>query len=162
VILDVSDIQFRRPNPQVRVISTLFWPDGSVAQQTLPVTIRGRSYLIFTDETGAGGIGGRQGACTRGLPPFGFTRIIDISDEMNPKIVAKLMLEVHDPANCPLIQNDILDPSFIYDSHYCGVDNAHNAKLLACSYFRAGVRVFDIRDPYHPRRSPTTRPRRGG
>ena len=151
VILDVSDIQFRRPNPQIGVISTLFWIDGGQAQQTLPVKIKGRPYLIFTDETGAGGIGGRQGACMRDLPPFGFTRIIDISDESNPKIVAKLMLEVHDPANCPLIQNDILDPSFIYDSHYCGVDNAHNAKLLACSYFRAGVRVFNIRDPYHPR-----------
>ena len=25
VIVDVTDVQFRRPNPQIRVISTLFW-----------------------------------------------------------------------------------------------------------------------------------------
>jgi len=40
VILDVSDVQFRRSNPQVRVISTLFWADGGTAQQTFPVTIK--------------------------------------------------------------------------------------------------------------------------
>jgi hypothetical protein len=151
VILDVSDIQFRRPNPQIRVISTLFWEDGGQAQNTLPVTIKGRPYLIFTDELGSGGVGGRPGACARGLPPYGFARIIDISDERNPKIVAKLMLEVHDPANCPVVLSDPQDPSFVYDGHYCGVDDTRHAKLLACGYFRAGMRVFDIRDPYRPK-----------
>jgi hypothetical protein len=33
------------------------------------------------------------------LAPFGFARIIDIGDETNPEIIARLMLEVHDPAN---------------------------------------------------------------
>ena len=58
---------------------------------------------------------------------------------------------MHDPANC----NEILkDPAYIifgYDGHYCGVDDARNATLLACSYFRSGIRVFDIRDPSHPK-----------
>jgi hypothetical protein len=151
VILDLSDIQFRRPNPQIRVISTLFWIDGGQAQQALPVTIKGRPHLIFTDERGAGGVGGRAGACARGVPPHGFARIIDISDETNPQIVAKLMLEVHDPANCPVILNDPPD-RYSYSSHYCGVDNVHNATLVACSFREsAGLRVFDIRDPFHPR-----------
>ena len=92
VILDVSDIQFRRPNPQINVISTLFWEDSGQAQQSLPVTFHGRPYLITTDELGAGGVEGRQGACARGLSPFGFARIIDISNELNPKIVSKLEL----------------------------------------------------------------------
>ena len=153
VILDVSDIQERRPNPQVSVISTLFWDDGSLAQDTLPVTIRGRPYLIFTDEGGSSGIRrpAVEDACARGLPPFGFARIIDISDETNPTIVSKLKLEVHDPDNCDVILDDPPDPLFGYDSHYCGVDNARNVKLLACSYMRSGIRVFDIRDPSHPK-----------
>ena len=151
VILDVSDIQFRRPNPQVREISTLFWPDGSTAQQTLPVTYRGRPHLIFTDENGSGGGGaaGRAAACAAGLPPSGFARIIDISDETNPKIVSKLMLEVHDPANCPVVLTD--PPTSNYSSHYCNVDKAHNPKMVACTYRDGGLRVFDIRDPFHPR-----------
>jgi hypothetical protein len=152
VILDVSDIQFRRPDPQIRVISTLFWEDGGQAQQTLPVTIRGRPHLIFTDEAGSGGIGGREGACARGLPPSGFARIIDISDETKPKTIAKLMLEAHDPANCPeLLTTPSANSSSQYSSHYCTADKAENPKLLACSYFAAGIRVFDIRDPFHPK-----------
>jgi len=160
VIVDVSDFQFRRPNPEARTISTLFWEDGGTAQQTIPVTINGRPHLIFTDETGAGPLtavaAGRAAACERGLPPFGFARIIDISDERNPKIVSKLMLEVNDPANCPLFLDDfppdITDLDFYgYSTHYCGVDKAENPKLLACGYLGAGLRVFDIRDPVHPR-----------
>jgi len=150
VILDLSDIQFRTPNPQIRGISTLFWEDGGQAQMTLPLVIKGRPYVVFTDEAGSGGVGGRDGACARGLPPHGFARIIDISDERNPKIISKLMLEVDDPANCPAI---LANPPDITasSSHYCNVDDAENPTMLACSYREAGLRVFDIRDLAHPR-----------
>jgi len=160
VILDVSDIQFRRPNPQPRVISTLFWNDGGTAQQTIPVTIRGRPHLIFTDETGPGAAptpqASRVDACARGLTPFGFARIIDISDERNPRIISKLRLQVDDPANCDDVIGDFPADtanmeSYGYSTHYCGVDKRENPKLLACGYLGAGLRVFDIRDPYHPK-----------
>jgi hypothetical protein len=160
VIVDVSDFQFRRPNPQPRVISTLFWKDGGVAQQPNPVTYQGRPHIIFTDETGAGpaptAAAARAAACAQGLPPFGFARIIDISDERNPKIISKLRLEVHDPANCPQFLDDfppaIADLDFYgYSSHYCTVDRSKNPRMLACGYLGAGLRVFDIRDPFHPR-----------
>jgi hypothetical protein len=156
MILDVSDIQYRRSNPQFRVIGSLFWEDGAVAQMTQPVKIKGRPYLIFVDERGSGRAhgGGREGwamACSMGLPPFGFARIIDISDETRPKTISKLMLEVHDPANCSLVLDDNPQASFAYDSHYCTVDNPNNAKLVGCGYFGSGLRVFDIRDPYHPK-----------
>ena len=153
VIMDVSDFQFRRPNPRATVISKLYWEDGGGAQQTLPVTFHGRRHLIFTDEGGSDGVGGRPGACAQGLPPHGFARIIDISDELNPRVVSKLMLEVHDPANCPAILGDPATPSasLSYSAHYCNVDKIHNPKLLACTYQEAGLRVFDIRDPSNPR-----------
>jgi hypothetical protein len=153
IILDVSDVKARLPEPQVRIVSTLFWEDGGQAQQALPVRIKGRPYLIFTQELGSAGAGpsARAFACAENLPPFGFAKIIDISDEKNPKEVAKLMLEVHDPANCVTTLPEALNPVFVYDSHYCNVDDLRNAKVLACSYFEAGLRVFDIHDPYHPR-----------
>jgi hypothetical protein len=161
VILDISDFQFRRPNPQATVISELFWRDGGVAQQTIPVSYDGRPHLIFTDETGAGPVfstafAARVEACRQGLAPFGFARIIDIKDERNPKIISKLMLEVHDPANCPRTIDDftpdVRDLDFYgYSSHYCTVDRANDPRMLACGYLGAGLRVFDIRDPFRPR-----------
>jgi hypothetical protein len=153
VISDFSDYQSRRPNAKPHVISSLFWKDGAVAQMTERVSISGHPYLIFTDEAGAGGIGdGAKAACAQNLPPFGFGRIIDIGDERNPRIVSQLMLEVHDPANCSKTQLDTgFTDLFGYSSHYCTSNNPENAEYLACSYFEAGLRVFDIHDPYHPK-----------
>jgi hypothetical protein len=54
VIADVSDFQFRRPDPQIRPISSLFWEEGGQAQQTIPISYRGRPHLIHTDEVGYG------------------------------------------------------------------------------------------------------------
>jgi hypothetical protein len=153
VISDVSDFSSRKPNPDAKVLSTLFWKDGAVAQMTQRIQIGGHPYVVFTDEAGAGGIDeGAKVACAQKLPPYGFARIIDIADERNPRIVSQLMLDVHDPANCSAIQLDTgFTDRFGYSSHYCTADDPDNTQLLACSYFEAGVRVFDIRDPYRPK-----------
>lgn len=150
MIIDTTDIQKRKKNPSYEVISELYWKDGGIAQNTQPVTIKGKPYLIFTDENGAAGLGGWQQGCAAGLPPFGFARIIDISNERKPTIVSRLMLEVHDPANCAETVGDDVT-LFVYDSHYCSVDDPRRARLLACGYFEAGLRVFDIRNPAKPR-----------
>jgi len=155
LIYDLSQIQERAPNPQVRLISQLLWKDGSVAQHTIPIKIDGKPYLIFVDEGGPGGgssAAQEAAACAAGLPIFPLARIIDISDETHPKIVSRLGLETHDPANCPQVLPDIVGLAiFTYGSHYCSVDNKENATTLACGYFNSGLRVFDIRRPKHPR-----------
>jgi hypothetical protein len=155
LIYDISQIQARVPNPQVRLVSQLLWKDGSVAQHTIPVKIDGKRYLIFVDEGGSGGVSGptqEQAACAAGFPPFPMARIIDIGDERNPRIVSRLALEVHNPANCAQVLPDLVGLSiFTYGSHYCSVDNKHQATTLACGYFNSGIRVFDIRNPRRPR-----------
>src|SRR5881275_675178 len=90
-------------NPQVHLLGKVLWKDGSVAQHTIPVKIDGKPFVIFVDEGGSGGgtsAAQQAAACAAGLPPFPMARIIDISDEANPKIVSRLALEIHDPANC--------------------------------------------------------------
>ena len=161
VILDTSDIKNRVAGaPPPKVISQFYWEDGGVAQQTIPVTIGGKPHIIFTDECGNGPLASpadsRFEACRRGLSAHGFARIIDISDEKNPKLVAKLMLEVNDPAKCSQYLSDFpADTSALdnygYSSHYCTPDSLVDPKILACGYWGAGLRVFDIRNPYLPK-----------
>ena len=152
LILDVSDFQQRRPNPAYRVISSLTWDDGSVgAQNALPITIKGKPYILFADEGGGG-----ASACTAGKSGAGFPRLIDISDPTKPTTVSKLMLDIHDPANCTTAVNTPVQqatatatPSsgfFSFSCHYCNVDDADNATIAACNCFAAGLRIFDISD----------------
>ena len=163
---DVSDYQYRRPNPQIRIISTLFWSDQGIAESMIPVMINGHPYLISTDEGGgAAGPGGLQGACDRGQALWGYPQIIDVGHETHPKIIAKLMLEVSDPANCQQ-QVDETPPdncggpcpgtnlppesgSINLSEERCVADNPMDATMLACSFQNAGLRVFDIREPRH-------------
>ena len=160
VILDVSDYQFRRPNPQIRIVSKLFWADSGGAEQMLPFSANGRQYVVSSDEFGGwGGFGGLAPACDRGASPFGFPQIIDITDERNPRIIAKVMLEVNAPENCRTFLANPPDLGATplgpypdgYSAERCNVDRANNPVLLACSFQQAGLRVFDIRDLYHPK-----------
>ena len=154
LILDVSDFQKRVANPQFRLVGSLLWRDGGQMQHTILATIGGKSYLVAVDESGPGGsnAAGWQASCAAGLPPFNMARIIDISNETSPKLVSRLMLETHDPNNCDKVLPDLVGrSSFTYGSHYCSIDNRHNATTLACGYFNSGIRVFDIRDPARPK-----------
>ncbi len=165
VIEDVSDYQFRRPDPQIRIVSKLFWTDQGTAEFMIPVKIKGHPYIISTDEAGgAAGPGGLAGACARGQSLFGYPNVIDVGDETNPRIIAKLRLEVSDPANClklasqtppdapgtaPGTNLPAASGTTNYSEERCVPDNPHNAKMLACSFSNAGLRVFDVRDPRH-------------
>ena len=167
VITDVSDYQLRRPNPQIRVISTLFYPDQGTSESMIPVKINGHPYLISTDEAGgAGGLKGWFGACSRRVSAFGFPQIIDIADETNPKIIAKLRMQVSDPANCAALLAETppdvpgtapgtnlpaISGTTNYSEETCVPDNPNDTKMLACGFQNAGLRVFDVSNPTQPK-----------
>ena len=142
VIFDTSAVQAREPDPAMPVLGEVCWEDGSTAQHTIPVYYDGKPYIVFVDE---GGVGGLRG-------PAGAARIIDISDETQPRVISKLKLEVHMPEHADIQMSDTQGNGiFGYQAHYCNVDRFENPTALACGYFQSGVRVFDIRDPHAPR-----------
>jgi LVIVD repeat len=156
VILDVSDYQFRRPDPQIKVVSTVFWDDQGTAEQMLPLYYsNGHSYIVSTDESGGqNGVGGLAAACARGASPYGYSNIIDITDETNPKIVSKIMLEVHDPANCETFLSEppeVGAGNLDYSTERCAPDRPDNPTMLACGSRGTGTRVYDVRDILHPK-----------
>ena len=162
--LDVSDIQSRKANPTIRVISNTTWDDGSlIAQNALPVTIAGKPYILFTDEVGPQILGASTAAqyCAAGKSVNGFPRLIDISDPAKPVVVSKIQIEMQDVAHCSQVLAGIPttgktpfgagNPIFGHSCHYCNVDDADDATMAACSCFSAGMRFFDIRDPLKPK-----------
>jgi hypothetical protein len=154
VILDSSEVQERRPNAEIKLVSKFLYKDGSVAQVTIPVNIRGKPYIIQVDEGGSGGLSYAAwvGSCAAGFPPFPMARIVDISNEKKPTLASKLVLEINTPEHCASVLPDLVGLSiFTYGTHYCSVDNRNDATTLACGMFNSGIRVFDIRKPERPK-----------
>lgn len=50
LILDTSEIQARKPNPQTREISRLTWSPSSIPQNAIPFTEHGKPYVLEFDE----------------------------------------------------------------------------------------------------------------
>jgi hypothetical protein len=167
VITDVSDYQLRLPNPQIRIISTLFYPDQGTAESMVPLKINGHPYILSLDEAGAAsGAGGWPVACQRGVGAFGYPQIIDVADELHPKIISKLRLQVADPANCEPLRLETppdvpgtapgtnlpaISGTTNYSGEACVADNPDDTKMLACGFQNAGLRVFDVSDATNPK-----------
>jgi hypothetical protein len=148
LILDVSEIQNRVPNAKVREVAKLEWPEVSVPQNNVPVTIAGHKYLIEFDEYDTNVY----------LPDpadvVGGVHIINIDDETKPTMTSRIRLEVHQQeARATDQQGDPGNqrPGQGYAAHYCSVPKEVDPGLLACSMIASGLRMFDIRDPEHPR-----------
>ncbi len=150
IIVDLSEVQARVPNPEVREISRLTWSNMTIPQIAIPVTIGGKPYLVEIDEYSAGESGGS--VASHG-PRVGAARIIDISDERRPFVVSQIRLEVHQPENRSAIAGDpgARSPVQGYAGHYCNVPQRVEPGILACSMIVSGLRVFDIRDPENPK-----------
>lgn len=145
LIVDVSEIQSGAAEPELRAVSSLAYTPQAEGESPFAGshTARmfrnnGREYVYSSDEWP---IAGELGAC-----PWAHGRIIDITDEANPVEVADIELEVTDLANCPQTTLDLAN----YSSHYVGFDNVDDARLLFTTWYSAGLRVWDIRDPANP------------
>jgi hypothetical protein len=164
-VLDVSDIQARKLNPKVRKVGHLTWATVSLPQTPIPVTIGGHPYLVEVDEFTHDTIQNffTRKSFTRPEDMVGAARIIDIADPRAPRVVSDIRLEVNQPDARPGQANDPgATTSQGYTAHYCAVPRANEPGIVACSFILSGLRVFDIRDPFHPKEiayfnPPTTR-----
>lgn len=125
-IVDISELA--RP----RTVSHLDWspPYPCPTHTALPVAhpIRGRHWLVVTDED-------VEDRLYPGTP--GFMWLVDITDETRPIPVATY--NIPQPKNPPT---------------YIGAHQPHEGDtgdLVFVTWFRNGLRVVDITDPYRPR-----------
>ncbi|MCU1587036.1 MAG: hypothetical protein JWN31_529 [Frankiales bacterium] len=148
-ILDASPIQNRVPGTlDLKEIGYVTWPEVTIPQSTIPVTIKGKRYLIEFDEYDSN---------TTAYSPdenVGGVRIIDISNERKPKVISRIRLAVWERSARASDQRN--DPGASsgtagYAAHYCSVPRRIEPGIVACSMIVSGLRVFDVRDPFHPR-----------
>jgi hypothetical protein len=147
-LLDVSEIQNRVPNPKVSEISSLTWDTVSVPQNTNPMQINGKPYLLEFDEFAF-----RFNPVTVS-DQVGGARIIDIADPGHPRVVSNLRLAVNQPTAHQEADGDpspLPAPTFTYSAHYCAIPREVDPKIVACSFINSGLRIFNIEDPAHPR-----------
>ena len=146
-ILDISQVQDRKPLPQVTQVGYVTWPEVTIPQNTIPVTIRGKKYVVEFDEFDGNVL------AYKAEENVGGVRIIDISDERNPRVVSRIRLPVWEHA---AHAEQIDDPGAKggtqgYAAHYCSVPKRQEPGILACSMIASGMRVYDIRDALRPR-----------
>ncbi|HEY3020671.1 MAG TPA: hypothetical protein VGJ32_10780, partial [Solirubrobacteraceae bacterium] len=151
IILDTSEIQARKPNPHAREISRMTWDRISIPQNAIPFTAHGKPYVLEFDEYNASTLD------PTGDPDMvGAGRIIDVSDERQPRIVSYLRLQVNEPAEHKKFGGD---PGADgpggggqgYAAHYCNIPTRVDPQLVACSFIVSGLRLFDISDVAAPK-----------
>ncbi|MBA3653860.1 MAG: hypothetical protein H0W70_06655, partial [Actinobacteria bacterium] len=147
-ILDVSEIQRRAPNPQVRTVSHVSWSNVSIPQTAIPVTIAGRRYVVEIDEFERNAYNGYDAG-----HEVGAARIVDIADDTRPRVVSNIRLEVNMAANRAALAADPNATNALggYTGHYCAVPQRIEPGIVACTFNNSGLRVFDIRDPRQPK-----------
>jgi hypothetical protein len=126
VILDISD--FARPT----VVSHLNWDEGGNTHTCLPLP--SRDIVVVTDEATADGCDG---------PPH-MVRVVDVSDEQSPEIMAI----------CPEPTGDFCDRGLRFGAHCLHEnrpDSYRSEELVFVTYFNAGLRVYDLNEPAVPK-----------
>jgi hypothetical protein len=145
LILDTSEIQARKANPQAREISRVTWPTASIPQNAIPFTKNGHPFVLEFDEYTAGLRGDNNAV--------GAARIIDIVDERKPRVISNIRLQVNQPADHAAAANDpgANSPVQGYAAHYCNIPSPVDPLVVACSFIVSGLRVFDISNLHAPK-----------
>ena len=149
LILDVSQIQARKPNPQAREVSRLTWHAASIPQNAIPFTDHGHPYVLEFDEY-------TQGTTGVGDPNMvGAARIIDIADETRAAR-DRQPAAADQPAGRPRGRERRprrAEPRRRATRPTTAASPAEvDPTVVACSFIASGLRVFDITRPRCTRR----------
>ena len=154
-VLDVSQVQQRVPQSPGRVVSHLTWAHVSIPQTPIPVTItirqpaptlprRGRR--VRRDASPICQATTRPHRSVRRASSTSTTKLIPLSSPTSGSSQqqgGRAGDQQNDPGAMSALQG--------YAGHYCAVPSRVEPGIVACSFILSGLRVFDIRDPAHPR-----------
>ncbi len=149
LILDTTEITARKPGAKFKVISEIPLMDNQWCQGAYRITYKGKPFLFQYGERSSAPDCSMSDA---GWATFAYPRIYDIADETKPKLISTMMLETALPQHCQTVTGEGSQINgFGYSVHHCTPDRLYDPTIMACSWFGSGIRVLDIRDPFHPK-----------
>jgi hypothetical protein len=111
--------------------------------------IKGRTYALHSEESIVGPTA--KGCVPEEMNPFAGAAqpwLSDVTDPTNPNMrISQFRLAINEPANCATEIADGVNASV----HYHDVDDPSRTTFAMLSMWNAGLRIVDIRDPYHPK-----------
>lgn len=135
MVVDTSDLANNLPNPQIRLLTPLeSWPQWAGPGPHSAVKLFGKPYVLVTEEV--------YGRC-----PWGWTSLIDITDESRPHVAAEYKLEVYNTLeHCA---------TATAERYWFTSFSAHNLTLTKnlafITWHSGGLQVVSIEDPLQPR-----------
>ena len=139
LVIDTTDW----PNQPARVIGSAPLPGHSINI----ATIGGKPFLLSSDESIANPTA--KGCLPDLLTPFGGVArpaLTDLSNEDLPRTRSELSLPINDLGHCVDEVVSMVNASV----HYHDVDDPDDTTFAMTSMWNAGLRIWDVRDPYHP------------
>ena len=158
LVLDTSQVAAGTPNPQLTLLTDPtnrpVWEQTPLDPAAVPqnclktcpnghsaVPVPGRPYALTTDEV-YGTFTDPSFGC-----PWGWARLIDVSDPAHPVIVGEYKIAQDDPSFCGTSGDDPATEQFTsYSSHNPTV----LPDLALVDWHSGGVQAIDISDPTHP------------
>jgi hypothetical protein len=135
MILDTAELADNIPNPQIRLLTPLEgWPQWPGPGPHSAVKLFGKPYVLVTEEV--------YGRC-----PWGWTSLIDITDESRPQIVAEYKLDIYNTLeHCATTTAEL---------YWFTSFSAHNPTLTRSLAFitwhSGGLQVVSIENPLQPK-----------
>jgi uncharacterized repeat protein (TIGR01451 family) len=146
LVLDTSDIAANVANPQILLLTPIgsqpVWGDPGAHSA---VKVPGRDLVLTTDEA----YGNRPGGGFQSVGcPWGWMRLLDISDETSPTIVSEHRIAQNDPAYCDTPEG--MDPLNTWFTSYSSHNPTVLSNLAFMTWHSGGLLAVDLTDPADP------------
>jgi hypothetical protein len=139
LVLDTSAIADGNPKPEIHTLTALETrPQWKGAGPHSAVLVPNRRFALTTDEVYGGSVGG---GC-----PWGWVRLIDVSDTTKPSVVSEYRVTPYNDAGYCQEVDERRDLSSSFSSHNPTVTQ----DLALVSWHSAGLQVISIEDAKHP------------